>query len=59
MWIEDLEHPRTQGEECTEDNAYSDTHNDYALATRTRDPLPGQISVEIADPGAARKAGRC
>ena len=51
MWIEDSQHPERKGWSAPWGIAYSDTHDDYALVTRTRDPLSGQISVEIGGLG--------
>jgi hypothetical protein len=51
MWIEDSQHPERREWNAPWGIAYSDTHDDYALVTRTRDPLSGQISVEIGGLG--------
>lgn len=51
MWIEDSQHPERKEWSAPWGIAYSDTHDDYALVTRTRDPLSGQISVEIGGLG--------
>jgi hypothetical protein len=51
MWIEDAQHPERKQWSAPWGIAYSDTHDDYALVTRTRDPLSGQISVEIGGLG--------
>jgi hypothetical protein len=51
MWIEDSQHPERMEWSAPWGIAYSETHDDYALVTRTRDPLSGQISVEIGGLG--------
>jgi len=51
MWIEDSQHPERKEWSAPWGIAYSDTHDDYALVTRTRDPLSGQISIEIGGLG--------
>jgi len=51
MWIEDSQHPERREWSAPWGVAYSETHDDYALVTRTRDPLSGQISVEIGGLG--------
>jgi hypothetical protein len=59
MWIEDSQHPERKDWSAPWGIAYSETHDDYALVTRTRDPLSGQISVEIGGLGlhASQAAG--
>ena len=59
MWIEDSQHPERKEWSAPWGIAYSETRDDYALVTRTRDPLSGQISVEIGGLGlhASQAAG--
>jgi hypothetical protein len=59
MWIEDSQHPERKDWSAPWGIAYSETHDDYALVTRTRDGLSGQISVEIGGLGlhASQAAG--
>jgi hypothetical protein len=59
MWIEDSQHPERKDWSAPWGIAYSETRDDYALVTRTRDPLSGQISVEIGGLGlhASQAAG--
>lgn len=51
MWIEDSQHPERKDWSAPWGIAYSETRDDFALVTRTRDPLSGQISVEIGGLG--------
>jgi hypothetical protein len=59
MWIEDSQHPERRDWSAPWGIAYSESHDDYALVTRTRNPLSGQISVEIGGLGlhASQAAG--
>ena len=59
MWIEDSQHPERKDWSAPWGIAYSETRDDYALVTRTRNPLSGQISVEIGGLGlhASQAAG--
>jgi hypothetical protein len=51
MWIEDSQHPERKDWSYPWGMAYSGSRDDYALITRARDPLSGQISVEIGGLG--------
>lgn len=59
MWIEDSQHPERRDWNYPWGEAYSSSRDDYALITRTRNPLSGQISVEIGGLGlhASQAAG--
>jgi len=47
VWIEDAEHPERKDWSAPWGIPYSDSSDDYALVTRTRNPLSGQISVVL------------
>jgi len=59
MWIEDSQHPERKNWSAPWGIAYSETRDDYALVTRTRDQLSGQIAIEIGGLGlhASQAAG--
>lgn len=59
MWIEDAQHPERKNWSYPWGVAYSDTLDDYALVTRSRDLLSGQVSIEIGGLGlhASQAAG--
>ena len=59
MWIEDSQHPERKDWSYPWGVAYSESNDDYALVTRTRNPLSGQISVQIGGLGlhASQAAG--
>jgi len=59
MWIEDSQHPERKDWSAPWGVAYSDSHDDYALVTRTINPLSGQVSIEIGGLGlhASQAAG--
>jgi hypothetical protein len=51
MWIEDAEHPERTDWSVPWGQAYSDSYDNYALITRSKDPLSGQYTVEIGGLG--------
>src|ERR1017187_9431043 len=51
MCIEDSQHPERKDWSYPWGMAFSGSRDDYALITRTRNPLSGQISVEIGGLG--------
>jgi hypothetical protein len=51
MWIEDSQHPERTDWSYPWGMKYSGSREDYALITRVRNPLSGQISVEIGGLG--------
>lgn len=51
MWIEDSEHPERTDWSVPWGQAYSDSYDNYALITRSRDPLSGQLTIEIGGLG--------
>lgn len=51
MWIEDSQHPERRDWNYPWGEPYSSSRDDYALITRIRNPLSGQISVEIGGLG--------
>ena len=51
MWIEDSQHPESTAWSVPWGEAYSDSYDNYALITRSRDPLSGQFTVEIGGLG--------
>jgi len=59
MWIEDSQHPERRDWSAPWGAAYSESHDDYSLVTRTVDPLSGQVSIVIGGLGlhASRAAG--
>lgn len=59
MWIEDSQHPERKDWSAPWGVAYSESHDDYALVTRSKNPLSGQVSIEIGGLGlhASQAAG--
>ena len=59
MWIEDSQHPERRDWSAPWGAAYSESHDDYSLVTRTIDPLSGQVSIVIGGLGlhASQAAG--
>jgi hypothetical protein len=59
MWIEDSQHPERKDWSAPWGAAYSESHDDYALVTRSRNSLSGQVSIEIGGLGlhASQAAG--
>jgi hypothetical protein len=51
MWIEDSQHPERTDWSVPWGQAYSDSYDNYALITRSKDPLSGQFTVEIGGLG--------
>jgi hypothetical protein len=51
MWIEDSQHPERKDWSYAWGVAYSDSQDDYAIVTRSRDTPSGQISIEIGGLG--------
>jgi hypothetical protein len=51
MWIEDAEHPERTDWGVPWGQAYSDSYDNYALITRSKDALSGQYTVEIGGLG--------
>jgi hypothetical protein len=59
MWIEDAQHPDRKDWTYPWGIPYSGSVDDYAIVTRTRNPLSGQIAVSIGGLGlhASQAAG--
>jgi len=51
MWIEDSQHPERTDWSVPWGEAYFDSYDNYALITRSKDPLSGQFTVEIGGLG--------
>jgi len=59
MWIEDAQHPERKNWSTPWGISYSESGEDYALVTRARNPLSGQIAVILGGLGmhASQAAG--
>jgi hypothetical protein len=51
MWIEDSQHPERKDWSCPWGNPFSDSYDDYALVTRSINPLSGQVSIVLGGLG--------
>jgi hypothetical protein len=47
VWIEDSQHPERKDWSAPWGIPYSDSSDDYALVTRSRDPLSGQVTIVL------------